>query len=630
MDWRDGDIENDDGETIYRISLYGKTKELKSVYLEINDFFPYFFVKIKPKWEKYVHHIVEQIKEYISKDFKESLVGYKAVDLYDLYGFNGGKLSKFIKLTFKNHTGMKRYEYKFKQQIYYPYLRQKTSFPIYESNISPFLRMMHIKDLKSVGWIEVNFNDLEGFGSFSPTYNDLNYITSWLKLKKIDDNNIVKFSIASFDIECTSGDGSFPQPDRETDQVIQIGISVSRYSENECYYKHILCLGKTDNIPGITVQWFNNEVDLLLAFPKLLHEINPDIITGYNINGFDFEYLQKRAIYLGIEIKFSLLSRVINELCPFIDRTLHSAAIGESKFKFYDMSGRVVIDLMKVIQRDYKLGSYKLDNVASNFIKDTILDISTSTTKIKINNTTNIKKGQFIKLSDDKCYKILKITDNYILVDSFINKNIKSFYIEDTKYNIKNNNITYIEETDKCILKTKNTYGLALDQYVVLIYNDGIIDNKYKDGKKFKILELDKDSITIEGKIDKNELLNHGYKVYWTQTKDDISPHDIFRLQKGSSSDRALVAKYCIQDCVLCNQLVNKLQIINNNVSMANVCSVPFAYIFNKGQGPKIHSLVAKKCREKKHLIPVLKQKKNNNFNKTQEEIEKEKMKIKK
>lgn len=29
--------------------------------------------------------------------------------------------------------------------------------------------------------------------------------------------------------------------------------------------------------------------------------------------------------------------------------------------------------------------------------------------------------------------------------------------------------------------------------------------------------------------------------------KDDLTPSDIFRLQRGSAADRATVAKYCIQ-----------------------------------------------------------------------------------
>ena len=36
------------------------------------------------------------------------------------------------------------------------------------------------------------------------------------------------------------------------------------------------------------------------------------------------------------------------------------------------MEGRVVMDLLKVVQKDHKLGSYKLDAVAENFISGPI------------------------------------------------------------------------------------------------------------------------------------------------------------------------------------------------------------------------------------------------------------------
>ena len=91
---------------------------------------------------------------------------------------------------------------------------------------------------------------------------------------------------------------------------------------------------------------------------------------------------------------------------------------------------------------------------------------------------------------------------------------------------------------------------------------------------------------------------------------------DIFRLQKGSAEDRKIVATYCIQDCALCNKLINKLS-VSNNIGMANVCFVPLSYIFLRGQGVKIFSLVSKFCKDKGFLIPVLKKPK------TEEEKEK-------
>ena len=42
-----------------------------------------------------------------------------------------------------------------------------------------------------------------------------------------------------------------------------------------------------------------------------------------------------------------------------------------------------------------------------------------------------------------------------------------------------------------------------------------------------------------------------------------------------------------------------------NNAGMANVCLVPLPFIFMRGQGVKIFSLVAKRCRDEGFLIPT-------------------------
>lgn len=93
--------------------------------------------------------------------------------------------------------------------------------------------------------------------------------------------------------------------------------------------------------------------------------------------------------------------------------------------------------------------------------------------------------------------------------------------------------------------------------------------------------------------------------------KHDVTPNDIFRLQRGSAADRRVIAEYCVQDCELCNHLAGKLQIVANNMGMANVCSVPLSFIFMRGQGVKIFSLVAKQCRDDGMLIPTRYAKRN-------------------
>lgn len=73
-----------------------------------------------------------------------------------------------------------------------------------------------------------------------------------------------------------------------------------------------------------------------------------------------------------------------------------------------------------------------------------------------------------------------------------------------------------------------------------------------------------------------------------------------------SHASRPIVIGNCLQDCDLVLDLYKKLETFNNTMSMANVCSVPVSYIFIRGQGIKIESLIFKACRERDIVIPVL------------------------
>jgi len=437
---------------------------------------------------------------------------------------------KDIKLTFQNYDIFKSYKssimkgIKFKENI----LKLK----LFESNIDPMIRFMHIININGVGWIEIDRSKLN---QIEDIYCDECYKVDYTYIKKYECDEIAPFILCAFDIECNSYDGSFPQSTR--DEIIQIGLTFSKFGEQNCYYKHILCYKETDQLDtDINVQWFNTEEEMLLEFSKVILKQNPDILTGYNIFGFDYEYLYTRCIHLGIESAFAQFSRIKDEKAKWtIPQALTSAALGVNNMKYYDCKGRVNIDLMKVIRRDYILTSYKLDNVASYFIKEQIINI--------------------------------------------------------------------INKENVCIIKTKSTFGLENGRYIVICYTDGVIETKYNDGQKFKINNIINDEIYINENINTDKLTK--YKFFWCQAKDDISPKEIFKKFRETSTDRAIIAKYCLQDCILCNKLFEKLKIITNNISMARVCNVPLSYLFLRGQGVKIFSLVAQETLKMNYIIPV-------------------------
>ena len=103
--------------------------------------------------------------------------------------------------------------------------------------------------------------------------------------------------------------------------------------------------------------------------------------------------------------------------------------------------------------------------------------------------------------------------------------------------------------------------------------------------------------------------LNNVSQIFIGDEKDDVTPKQIFEYQRQDSEKRGIIAKYCIKDCVLLIDLMNKLDILSANIGMANVCSVPLEFIILRGQGIKIQSLVSKECKNENYVLRELEKK---------------------
>ena len=579
----------------YTINIYGKNKEGISICTNVIGFKPFFYLKPPETWEELSNSEfklkVQQLqlklldeyydykfkgkltrKKIISKMYEEHLCKLEIERKKDFWGFTNNKEFRYIKIVVKSLGLFNSLKYYFQDL--------KDGFTLCESNIEPFLKFIHIQKIKPCGWINVRNYTLE---NVADTRCDYNITANWDDIIPIENNTIAPFVIASFDIECSSSHGDFPLaiknykklaqdlcmlskanlddknlisniikafsddviitntyminrlysktkltdkhklklheheedirfilnkmksltivnddedeeieedeepekknnisvkeaneieealnkklsdilPELEGDKIIQIGTTVHIYGSDDIIYKNIISLDTCDDIEDATVISCKTEKELILKWKRELMKINPDIIIGYNIWGFDMEYIWNRAKEENIVKEFAMgLGKTITREITLIEQKLSSSALGDNSLKLFDMDGIVTIDLFKVMQRDHKLDSYKLDNVASIFI-----------------------------------------------------------------------------------------------------------------GSK----------------------------------KDDLKPKEIFEKFKGNSNDRCVIAKYCIQDCLLVNKLLHKLKIIENNSGMGNVCLVPLNYLFKRGQGIKIYSLITNECMKRNFVIPVKK-----------------------
>ena len=337
----------------------------------------------------------------------------------------------------------------------------------------------------------------------------------------------------------------------EGDKVTFIGTTFMRVGETEPYLNYMAVLGDCDEI-GIEksetiVECFETERDMLVGWTEMMQECHPDILIGYNTFGFDWKFICQRA-------------EELNCMRP----KYNDSGDSDEEVWFSELS-RNKGEFCNKIEKEIR--------VASGTHQMVYMDLP-GIIQIDLYNyfRREVNLGSY-KLND--------------VASHFIGDMIKSWEKLD----------------DTTVIKSGNLMGLQKGNFVCFELIGHSVDS-YKNGKKFKVIQLDeeKGEFIVEGNIEPRA----DRKLRWGLGKDDITPHQIFELANGSSSDRAIIAKYCFQDCNLVHHLFRKNDILTGMSEQAAICSVPIDFVVMRGQGIKLLSFIAKKCRQKNTLMPVV------------------------
>lgn len=172
--------------------------------------------------------------------------------------------------------------------------------------------------------------------------------------------DVSKFVILNFDIEVKSDEG-FPHPHIAKDPILSISMKV--FGKDQFITLGLKPYEKRRE-QDIYVQC-NNEAHLLNVFLGFWKRIRPDIITGWNIEGFDIPYLVNR-------MKRILGEDMVKQLSPFAASIRH----GVTEMPIKDGRGATTYRILGVNMLDYiqlykkfnpeKLESYRLDFVGEH------------------------------------------------------------------------------------------------------------------------------------------------------------------------------------------------------------------------------------------------------------------------
>jgi DNA polymerase elongation subunit (family B) len=629
------------GKLAMNIFLFGKTAEGVPVRACVEGFEPFFYVRL-PDDDVATHELFKKaLNDHLRrvKPWLRTLYRSKRVERKVLYGYTGGKSYSFAELTVPSLMAFRALRRIFLDpEVSKPLFRlaeDADPLEVYEANLDPMLRFFHLRNIKPCGWVKADAELEEG---------QLN--VSWEEIAPTTGPIAsAPFLMAAWDIECYSENGEFtlakksydrlakqlyalantPQeaamliinaatgsPDegmdhlrhkttldenalRESmesdvfldglepllikkeglspaskedrirsissilagtikrslplagDPIIQIGtVFIQNGAEPE---RHIFVFhpsGECDNIPGLPKECrhrFRTEKGLIIGWAKALVAKNPDILMGYNVFGYDERYVWERAEELGITADPS-----IQALSRMVDKD-------------------------KGVELEKKF-------LSSSAMGDNTLHMLTLHGRLKIDLFHYVKRNFSLP-----AYKLDYVCQHFM--------------------SGKCGGVDTANE-DTWIIKTKTTGDVVAGRYIVLLDETGdtVVDKlrimAVEPGKHLAV-EAPKGDDTADLRAASADA------VKWAIVKDDVSPQDIFRLHRdGGGVGRSRVAAYCIQDCDLTVELYKKLDVFNNAMAMANACSVPVSYIFTRGQGIKIESLIFKECYARGQCVVVL------------------------
>ena len=665
----------------YVILLFGNTADGSSVTLTIENFRPFFYVRIPDVLARSAS-AARNLRTWLLHGVPLDAVEATTCEVEThktLLDYNGGALATFMKVTTPSQALWRSLrdrllnkstvpiEYESKSLFgaaAVPGLRtsvrgddvqslsedgSRIALKVYEANIDPVLRFFHIQDISPAGWIRVPAGDWDN----STSRDAKTDIVATCEYGAITagSGGMAPFLVGSWDIECNSSHGDFPQaaktyrkpirdmfestiprnvaelcgvladamrgagslsqiflarpptsgaycgetlkhmlegkrvmadveaglaalraavgtkadvreaafkalddaltaglPTIAGDEIIQIGTVL--YRRGVAVSKHIWVLGSVDESgvrpPGaevpITAYPFKDEVEMIRSWFRWLGRVKVDVLIGYNIFGFDSKYIYDRLVSL---IGVAATKPVLEPLSCLRSRPPRL----EEKF------------------------------LSSSAMGDNTMYFLGSPGRLQIDLLPYIRRNANL--------------------DSYTLDNVSATYMSGGISGA----LTAVAGTDDVFrFATKSTKGIVVGRYITIMdgENDRVVDRCEVVSVEPKAL-----SVRIEGGL-AALAENGGVPVRWAQVKDDVSPKDIFRLHRGSAADRAIIARYCLQDCDLVIELFNKLEVLNNSVAMADVCSVPTSFIFTRGQGIKIESLIFKECRKVDQLIEVL------------------------
>lgn len=358
----------DDDKTKSIIRVYGKTEVGSTICLRIINFTPWTYIELSNDviWTK---SKIELIKEYLMKKlFNKKPISIDFARKRKLFGANikDNKhiLFPYLFLRFQHSSQISNLNYNLKLINNVSGLGN-VKMIVQEGKINTITQLQCERKVPMTGWISFDGKKAKSKYSICDEY-----IADVSNIFPSDKIGICDFDIISFDIEVYSSViTSMPVVTKQSDCIFQISSIFQNSKEKE---NLLFSLGniKPQNSEYSIIQCIN-EQDLLMQFVDYIRRRRPNIMIGYNILGFDLNYMIQRSEATCCYENFMLLGLQLDRICEEKKISWTSSAYRNQEFTFPDSEGIVYLDLLPIVRRDYKLNNYQLKTVSTHFLGET-------------------------------------------------------------------------------------------------------------------------------------------------------------------------------------------------------------------------------------------------------------------
>ncbi|MEM7825799.1 MAG: DNA-directed DNA polymerase [Candidatus Aenigmatarchaeota archaeon] len=305
------------------VRLFCKDKEEKTVLVLDESFEPYFYaMPNEGKLEKLKKKIEELQKEKIGIKFLKTEIVEKI--------WNGEKV-KLVKITIDNPRRI-------------PDVREAIKDweevkETYEYDIPFYKRYIIDKQIKPMGWIIVEGEEIKEFGEYQ-----VDKIVKANSVKPIELEKDIKLKVMAFDTEWVE--------ENDKSKLIMISLVCSDGS------KKVLTCYEWEKKPSY-VEVLKNEEGMIKRFLEIVKEKDPDFLVGYNSDGFDIPKLKDRANELKVQLKLGREGSTVH--------VVRRGRVSSAKAK-----GRIHVDLFNfishILSASMKSEVLTLDEVAQELL----------------------------------------------------------------------------------------------------------------------------------------------------------------------------------------------------------------------------------------------------------------------